>query len=100
MKIKKGDIVKIISGNDKGKQGKVLFAKGEKIVVEGVNVRKKHRRSRQQGKKGEVISIPVFFPVSRAMLVCPKCKKPTRVGSLFDDSRKKARVCKKCGGLL
>lgn len=99
MKIKKGDSVKIISGNDRGKQGKVLFVKGEKIVVEGVSLKKKHRRAKQQGKKGEVVSIPAFFPASRVMLFCQTCKKPVRAGYKID-SGKKTRVCKKCGGLI
>ncbi|MBI2640768.1 MAG: 50S ribosomal protein L24 [Candidatus Sungbacteria bacterium] len=100
MKIRKGDQVKIISGNDKGKQGKVLavFSSKGKIVVEGLNIRKKHVRPKQQGKKGELVKIPAPLPVSRAMLVCPKCGKPTRVGSKINDPGRKARVCKKCGG--
>lgn len=102
MKIKKGDQVKMVSGNDKGKQGKVLavFPKIEKLVVEGLNIKKKHVRPRQQGKKGELVRIPAPLPVSRAMLVCPKCGKPTRVGYKSDGLGNKSRVCKKCGANL
>ena len=99
-KIKKGDSVKIISGNDQGKQGKVLavFPQDRKIVVEGVNMKKKHVRPKQQGKKGELVRMPAPFPSSRAMLVCGKCGKPTRAGHKINDSGTKSRVCKKCGG--
>ena len=100
MKIKKGDTVKIISGNDKGKTGKVLavFPKEDRIVVEGVNIKKKHVRPRQQGKKGELIKIPAHFPLSRAMLVCAKCGKPARTGYKIYASSNKIRFCKRCGG--
>lgn len=100
MKIKKGDTVKIIFGNDKGKQGKVLavFPEEGKIVVEGVNIKKKHVRPKQQGKKGELVRIPAPFQVSRVMIVCSQCGKPTRVGYKINDPSQKARVCKKCGG--
>lgn len=100
MKLRKGDLIKIISGNDKGKQGKVsaVFPQTGKIVIEGVNIRKKHVKPRKQGQKGELVRIPAPFPASRAMLVCPKCGKATRVGSKINDSGQKARVCKRCGG--
>ncbi|QQG45768.1 MAG: 50S ribosomal protein L24 [Candidatus Sungiibacteriota bacterium] len=100
MKIKKGDQVQIISGNDKGKKGKVIavLPQERKIVVEGVNIKKKHVRPRSQGKKGELVKVPLPFSVSRAMLICGKCAKPTRAGLKINASRQKARVCKKCGG--
>ncbi len=98
MKIRKGDQVKIISGNDKGKQGKVLvvFPEREKIVVEGLNIKKKHVRPKQQGKKGELVRIPAPFAASRVMIVCSKCGKAARVGHTLNSGRK-VRVCKKCG---
>lgn len=97
MKIRKGDQVKILSGNDRGKTGKVLVALPEdgKIVVEGLNIKKKHVRPKQQGKKGELVRIPAPFMASRAMLICPKCGKPSRTG--FKNGPAKVRVCKKCG---
>lgn len=100
MKLKKGDTVKIISGNDKGRQGKIIavFPDEEKIVVEGTNVKKKHVRPRQQGKKGELVKVPAPLSMSRVMFVCPKCSQPTRISYTKNDSGKKARVCKKCGG--
>lgn len=99
MKFKKGDTVKLISGNDKGKQGKILAvlpAKGM-MVVDGLNLKKKHMKPRAQGKKGEMVRFPAPVPQSRAMLVCPSCAMAARVGMRTDDAGKKARVCKRCG---
>ena len=98
MKIRKGDQVKIIAGNDRGAQGKVLrvFSRERMVMVEGVNVRKKHVRGRRQGQKGEVIQRPVPIPVSRVMYVCPKCGKPARVGFRIEGAVK-IRSCKRCG---
>lgn len=97
MKIKKGDNVQIMAGKDRGKQGKVLSAdrKGGRILVEGLNLLKKHRRPKKQGEKGEVVSIPAYFPVSKAMLVCNSCSKPARVG-FRQEGEIKVRYCKKC----
>lgn len=101
MKIKKGDTVLIISGKYKGKTGKVLkaFPKEMKILVEGVNIVKKHQRPRRTGEKGQIIEIPKPIPVSKAKLICPACKKATRVGFKFLESKGekiKVRICKKC----
>lgn len=98
MKIKKGDIVKIISGKDRGKSGKVLkvFPEDGRLLVEGVNMRKKHERPKRQDKKGETITRPSPVSVANAMLVCPKCSKPSRVGYKVD-GKQKSRMCKKCG---
>jgi len=98
MKIKKGDTVKIICGKDKGKSGKVLkvLPKDNKIIVDGLNLAKKHRKPRRQGEKGEIIQIPRPIDSSNVMLVCPSCLKATRVGYKILESEKK-RVCKKCG---
>jgi len=97
MKIKTGDQVLIVSGKDRGRKGKVIevFPKEKKIMVEGINIRKKHRRPKKQGEKGQVVEIPGAFDVSNAKLICSKCSKPTRVG--FKTTEKnKFRVCKKC----
>ncbi|KKW21506.1 MAG: 50S ribosomal protein L24 [Parcubacteria group bacterium GW2011_GWB1_52_7] len=97
MKIKKGDTIKIISGKDRGKTAKVLRVdvKAGRILSEGINLKKKHVRPKTQGKRGEIIQMPAFFPVSAAMIVCPACKTATRVGILIVGGEKK-RVCKKC----
>lgn len=98
MKIKKGDIVKVLTGASKGKSGKVLtvFLQTGKITVEGVNLRKKHARPKKQGQKGQIVEFPAALSVSKVAVVCPKCGKPTRVGYLVKPDEKKRRVCKKC----
>jgi large subunit ribosomal protein L24 len=98
MKIKKDDTVLIISGKYRGEKGKVLlvFPKDGKVLVEGVNLIKKHQRPKREGEKGQIIQIPAPFPVSNVKLVCPKCGKATRVGYKITEN-KKSRICKKCG---
>ena len=97
MKIKKGDQVKIIIGKDKGKAGKVsrVFLKEGKIIVEGLNLIKKHVRPRKEGEKGQRVEVPAKIANSNVMLVCSKCGKATRIGyKIIKD--KKIRICKKC----
>jgi large subunit ribosomal protein L24 len=98
MKIKKDDQVLITSGKDKGKKGKVLevFPRENKVVVEGVNIAKKHYRPRQQGEKGQMIEKPQPIDVSNIKLICPKCGYPSRVGYRINGEAKE-RICKKCG---
>ena len=101
MKIKKGDTVQILSGNDKGKTGEVIqtIPKKEKIIVKGVNIRKKHVKPRKQGEEGGIISIEGAIHSAKANVVCPKCGKATRIGYEVKDD-KKVRVCKKCGAKM
>lgn len=102
MRIKKGDTVKILSGNDKGKTGEVLsvIPKDNKIVVKGINVRKKHVKPRSQGEEGGIIPVECAIDSSVANVVCPKCGKETKVGYKVDEKGNKTRVCKKCGAEL
>ena len=95
--IKKGDTVQVISGKSKGKQGKVLeVAPSERqAIVEGVNIVSKHLKPRGQQQQGGIIKTEGPLYVSKLMVVCPKCGKPTRVGKKIVDG-KKVRVCKKC----
>jgi large subunit ribosomal protein L24 len=97
MKIRTGDNVKIISGREKGKSGKVLqvFPKENKIVVEKLNIRFRHLRTQRSGK-GQKVEFAAPLSVSNVMLVCPKCQKPTRAGHARLADGKKMRVCKKC----
>ena len=97
MKIKTNDTVKVLSGKDKGKTGKVIqvFPVERKIVVENLNKIKKHLRSGKKGEKGQIIELASPLAVSKVMLVCTKCGKPTRVGYKLDGDKKK-RVCGKC----
>lgn len=101
-KIKKGDSVIVIAGKDKTKTGKVLnvLAPKNKIIVEGVNLVKKHRRRRKQEDQAGIIETESPLHLSNVLLYCPKCKKGTRAG--FDNSRQanKKRICKKCQGAL
>lgn len=97
MKIKKGDTVLIISGKDRTKKGKVLevFPKEGKILVEGINLRKKHQRSKRTGEKGQIVEMSTQIDISNAKLICSKCNKATRVGYKIVEN-KKFRICKKC----
>ena len=97
MKIKKGDTVQVLSGNDKGKTGEVLevIPKTEKVIVKGVNVRKKHVKARQQGEESGIISVECAIHSSKVNVVCPKCGKATRIGFEMEKDEK-VRVCKKC----
>ena len=98
MNIKRDDKVIVLSGKDKGKQGKVMIAdpKAMKVVVEGVNVATKHQRAQKQGQEGGIIKVETPIYACKVMVVCPKCSKPTRVAHKLSDG-KKTRVCKKCG---
>ena len=98
LNVKKGDTVVVISGKDKGKQGKVLgtVPGSLKVVVEGINMVTCHVKPRKQGEEGGRISKEGSIDESNVMLVCPKCGKATRVGHAYEGD-KKVRVCKKCG---
>ena len=101
MKIKKGDTVKVLSGNDKEKTGEVLevIPKTEKIIVKGVNVRKKHVKARKQGEESGIISVECAIHSSKVNVVCPKCGKAVKVGYKMEKDEK-VRVCRKCGAKL
>ena len=101
MKNKKGDTVQVLSGNDKGKKGEVLevIPKTQKIIIKGVNVRKKHVKPRKQGEEGGIIPVECSIHSSKVNVVCPKCGKPARVGYVMEGDTK-VRVCKKCGNKL
>ena len=101
MYIKKGDTVKVLSGNDKGKTGEVLevIPKTQKIIVKGVNIRKKHVKPRKQGEEGGIISLEGAIHMAKVNVVCPKCGKAARIGYVMEND-KKVRLCKKCGAKL
>ena len=102
LRIIKNDTVKVISGNHKGKVGKVLkvFPKTRRVVVEKVALVKRHRKPRSQTDPGGILEKEASIHVSNVLLVCPKCSKPSRtgVGELADG--KKVRVCKSCNEML
>ena len=101
MKIKKGDTVQVLSGNDKGKTGEVLeiIPKTSRVIVKDVNIRKKHVKPKKQGEEGGIISVECSIHSSKVNVVCPKCNKATRVG-IVKEGKEKMRVCKKCGAKL
>lgn len=97
MKIIKGDTVKVVTGKDKGKVGKIekVIVKEDKVLVTGVNMYKKHVKARMQGQKSEIITITKPLDIAKVQLICPKCNLPTRVGYKMT-GEKKVRICKKC----
>lgn len=97
MKLKKGDTVLIISGKDRKKKGKIfqVFPKENRILVEGINLRKKHQKPQKSGEKGQIISLPGAISASSVKLICPKCGKAARIGFTILKENK-IRVCKKC----
>jgi large subunit ribosomal protein L24 len=118
MKVRKGDLVQVLSGKDRGKQGRIIEADPRKgrVMVENLNLVKKHRKPRPlkdssrmgqtQIQPGGVIELTAPLPVSSVMLVCPTCNRPSRVGYEFREDEKgrrvKVRVCKRadCGEVL
>ncbi|MDY4036776.1 MAG: 50S ribosomal protein L24, partial [Candidatus Pseudoscilispira sp.] len=98
MKIKKGDTVVVLSGKDKGKQGKILtvLPKESKVIVENVNIVSRHTKPRKQGEEGGIIKKEAPIYACKVQRVCPKCNKPTRIGHKVEGD-KKVRICKKCG---
>ena len=101
MSVKKGDTVVVLSGKDKGKQGKVLgtVPAEAKVVVEGVNMVTCHVKPRKQGETGGIVKREAALYASKVQVVCPKCKKGTRVAHKIENG-KKSRVCKHCGAEL
>ncbi len=101
MKIKKGDKVKVIYGKDRGRTGTVerVYKKRMMVLIPGINIYKKHVKKSEEFPQGGVVEVPRPINVSKVMLICPLCKKPTRVGYQIKDG-KKYRVCKSCGKII
>ena len=101
MNIKKGDTVVVLSGKDRGKQGKVLGSvpKTSKVVVEGINMVTCHVKPRKQGETGGIVKREAAIASSKVQVVCPKCSKGTRVAHKVENG-KSVRVCKHCGAEL
>lgn len=98
MKLIKGDEIKVVSGKDKGKTGKIeaVFSKADKVLVLGANEYKRHQKGGYGNTRSEIVTITKPLPVANVQLVCPHCKKLTRVGYKIEKD-KKVRVCRKCG---
>ncbi len=102
MRIKKGDLVEVISGKDKGKRGKVLTVIPDKdrVIIEGINIVHRHRRPSQDMPQGGIIENEAPIHISNAQLVCPRCDEKTRFGVRVLDSDDKVRICKKCDEII
>lgn len=101
--IKKGDKVKMLSGKDRGKTGKIVSvlknSAGKKVVVEGLNKVKKNQRPKKQGQKGQIIELERAVSISSVQLICPSCGKSARIGHKIDGNNK-VRICRKCQATL
>lgn len=100
--LKKGDEVKVLSGKEKGKKGKVMeiLPKKDYIVIEGLNIRVRFSRPKKQGEKGQRLELPGPLHISKVMLLCPYCGKTTRVKHALDAAGKKHRKCQKCSKMI
>ncbi|NTU73342.1 50S ribosomal protein L24 [Candidatus Roizmanbacteria bacterium] len=101
MKIVKGDKVKVIAGKDKGREGTVerVYVKTDSVLIEGVNLYKKHVKKSEKIPQGGILDIPRALHASKVMIICKNCNKSTRVGYEIKDD-KKVRICKKCKGKI
>jgi len=101
LKIKKGDRIRVLAGKDRGKEGNVtrVIPKASKIIVDGVNVAKKHQKATRATMQGGIIDRDMPLDASNVAVLCPKGH-PTRVGYQFNADGSKRRVCKKCGADL
>ncbi|MGD0352884.1 MAG: 50S ribosomal protein L24 [Dehalococcoidia bacterium] len=102
MKIRKNDTVLVIAGKDRGKKGKVRKAlpRKDKVIVEGVNMIKRHSRAKGQARQAGIIELEAPLDISNVMLICNKCNKPARVGFRFLSDGRKARVCRSCDEVI
>ena len=98
MKVRKGDRVKVLAGKDAGREGTITFAypaKG-KVVVDGVNIAKKHQKPTSATTQGGIIDKEMPIQASNVAIICPSCSKPTRIGYRFEPDGTKVRICRKC----
>ena len=100
--VKKNDLVTVIAGKEKGKVGKILtvFPKKKRVIVEKINMIKRHTRPSAKNRQGGIIEREGTIHITNVMVMCTKCNKPTRIGKNFLDDGKKVRICKKCGEFL
>ncbi len=100
--VKTGDTVVVLSGKDKGKKGQVMAVspKEGKVIVEKVNMVSKHVKPRKMGEQGGIIKAEGAMYASKVQIICPRCKKPTRVGHKVNEDGSKERICRKCGETL
>lgn len=101
-KVKKNDTVVVLSGRDRGKQGKVtqLFPREDMVVVEGVNMRVKHLKTRQRERGGSRVQFAAPLPLSKVSVICPHCGKATRIKVQISAEGDRTRACQKCSQSL
>jgi large subunit ribosomal protein L24 len=105
MNLRKGDLVEVIAGEERGRRGKILRVKLDKdsgqyrVFVEGLNLAKKHQRARGAGKPGGIVDLPNALDVSNVALLCPKCGKRTRIRREPHDDRR-VRICRQCDEII
>lgn len=99
MHVRKGDRVLVVSGKDKGKSSRVIrcFPKEEKVILERLNLVRRHHRPRSPGAGGGILEKEAPIHVSKVRLICPRCEKPTRVAYQRTANGEKLRLCKRCG---
>lgn len=97
--VRKGDQVKVIAGNYRGATGRILrtIPADRRVVVDGVNMRKRHQRPTRQNPEGGIVTFEAPIDVSNVMLVCPHCEEPSRTSSRRDEDGTVERLCKRCG---
>ena len=100
--VKTGDKVVVLSGTEKGKKGKILAVSPSegKVIVEKINIVSKHVKPRRMGEPGGIIKAEGAMYASKVQIICPRCKKPTRVGHKIYEDGTKSRICVKCGEAL
>ncbi len=98
LKIRKGDLVQVIKGKDRGKSGKVLrtLLSNKRVIVEGVNLVKKHKRQTRQDQQGGIVSVESPISISNLMYFCKRCNKPARLGAQVLKDNTKLRICRSC----
>ena len=101
-RITRNQIVKVLAGKDRGKTGKVLkvFPKEDRLLVEGINLIKRHTRQTKQDKKGGIIQKESPIQISNVILMCKRCNKPTKVGMKIMNDGSRVKVCKKCKEII
>jgi len=98
MKIRKNDTVLVIAGKDRGKKGKIrrAFPKEDRVIVEGINMAKRHSKTKGQARQAGIIELEMPLHVSKVMIICNKCNKPARIGYRLLEDGKKSRFCHSC----
>ena len=102
MNVVKNDLVLVIAGNDKGKQGKILktFPKSDKVLVEGIRMIKRHTRPNPNNQQGGIVEKEAPINISNVMVICPKCSKPSRIQKKILETNKSVRICRSCEEMI